>query len=180
MEAKKERIRTGWLAFMILAGIILTVGLGLVGSAYAQEVSTISDYQDNLSVFFGFPNNINIFFPIFFIVIVFVFMAYVVSHRHDSLSAVFSLASFVILLVLSFMFISPAEFDTVSITTTTEVISDPSNNVFTSVKTTENRQVVIPNDTQFRFILSSLFSLFSIFAAMTTIMVFTMWRPEKQ
>ncbi len=175
---EKKKLLTGAKAFMILGLILVVLGSFLILPAFAQEVSTITTFQDNLDVFFDFPPHASAFYPVFFMLLSLVLMGYAISHRSDQISAVFSITSFILCLILALMLVSPTEFVSYSTVTTTEIISDPSNDVYTSVKTTETQDNVIPSDPTFRIILSVLFSTFGLFSALFAILTIFYWKTS--
>ena len=143
-----------------------------------------SYFNSTLSDLSGFSKNkksISVFFPFFFIIAVTLFMIYGLKNRDDKTASIFMIASAVLCIVLSLMFVSPLEFTS---TTNVSQITVEQNQLVdsivnsTSVIKTTNELVIIPNDKQFRFILSSFFDVFALLNGLLTIMIVTRWSKE--
>lgn len=139
--------------------------------AYAQDTTNIDTYLTNLGSIFTTQTTVSAFYPVLFMILVFVFFGYALTHMADPISMVFSIGASILCIVLSLMFIAPIDFSMDQTVTTTEVLSDPNDQVFTSVKTTDTKITIIPNEPQFRFILSAIFGLFALLCGMYSIMV---------
>lgn len=137
--------------------------------------STITD----LGNFTAEKKSISFFYPVFFGIAIALFMTYALIKREDKIAAIFSLAACVLCVVMSLMFLAPIDYTyQVSETritaeqsqlTPTQIVNN------TSVVKDDFNTIMIPNDKQFRFIISSFFSLFSLLNGLLTVLIFTKW-----
>lgn len=169
---QNDRIRAGWLFFMIISGVLVVIGFTMI-DVFAQETATIDAYLTNLDYLFDKTDTVNFIFPLVLMISAVGFTTYALKNKEEQLYSIFSIGAFVVCVVLSLMFISPVVFDLSINVTDVNVIIDPSDEVFTETSKTTYDIPIIPNDRDFRFIFSLFFSLFALFNALISILIIT-------
>lgn len=162
-------------ASLIFSLIVLPMFLNAVYADNTYLNTTITNLN-------SFTNNTtksySVFYPIFFIILLGIFMGYGLIHREDKVAAVFTIAAMILSMLLTFMFLAPVDYtfsytDT-KITAEQSQLSGGTVNNTSVVKNVINAQV-IPHDTQFRLYSSIFFSTFSLLNGLLTILIFTKW-----
>lgn len=162
-------------ASLIFSLIVLPMFLHAVYADTAYLNTTITNLN-------GFTKNTvksySVFYPLFFIIILAIFMGYGLVNREDKIAAVFTIAAMILSMLLTFMFLAPVDYtftytDT-KITAEQSQLSGGLVNNTSVVKNVIDAQV-IPHDTQFRLYASIFFSTFSLLNGLLTILIFTKW-----
>lgn len=162
---------------LIAAGFIIIFNQ-LIPKAYGQNVTKLNATINELDFFLDVPNSVNVFFPIFFLVAVFLFMLASFQYRDNQFAIVFSIAAAVLCVVLTLVFMAPVNF--VYTTENTKITSEEiewlgtNETTFnTSVVKDSTNVVLIGNGDTMRFIYTAIFSVLSIFNGLFAIYVLT-------
>ena len=172
-EEKNNRIRTGWLLFMILAGFLFVFGFFMVSSAFATNGTAIDEAQAILQPELVISNSFPVFWIIFLLILLGVFMAVMLKMREDRETIMFSISALIVSILITLMLTSPLDFDFQESETSILIIENGTHVIETQVKNTINQVIVIPADTSFRFALSLLFTGLTLFNGLYTIFILT-------
>lgn len=150
---------------------------GIVLPAFADTTYFNSTLAE-LKPFQTSQKSVSVFYPIFFLIAVFFFTSYGLKNRNDQLGMIFTIASAVMCILLSFIFISPYDF---TFTTNLRQVTVEQNHLIntivnsTSVIDNSNEAVIIPHDKTFSLILSSIFTVFALLNGLLSILILTKW-----
>lgn len=161
---------------LILLFSIITPYL-FIGNAYGQNITGFNQSLAQLDPYLEHDETVNIFFPIFLMVTLCMFMILAFRMMMQQWAFIFSLGATILCIVLSLMFLSPLEFDfnTINTVITIEEVNWLTGETTTNYQLvkTSNQNIIIPNDHQFRMIMTEFFSVLSLFNGLFAILIVT-------
>lgn len=172
-KERNDRIRTGWLLFMILAGVLFVMGTFLIQDAFATNGTAIDESQSILQSELTIDNSFPVFWIIFLLILLGVFMAVMLKMREDRETIMFSISALIVSIMITLMFTSPLDFDFQESETSILITENGTHVIGTQVKSTIKQVIVIPADDSFRFALSLLFTGLTLFNGLYTIFILT-------
>lgn len=172
-KEKNDRVRTGWLLFMILAGVLVVFGSFMLQSAFATNGTAIDEAQAILQPEIAITGSFHVFWIIFFLIMLAVFMGVMFRMREDRESVMFSICAVIISVLITLMLTSPLDFDIQESQTSILIIENGTHVIGTEVKTVVNQMIIFPADSEFRLASSLLFTGFIIFNGLYSLFIIT-------
>lgn len=162
---------------LIFSMIFLILIPALVLPSFADN-SYLNSTISSLKPFNSQTKSVSVFYPIFFFIVLAVFMVYALKNREDKVASFFTIGAMILCIVLTFMFFSPIQYTFSSNVSQITVEQNQLVNSLvnsTSVIKTSNESIIIPNDQQFRFIIANFFSVMALLNGLLTILIITKW-----
>lgn len=179
-DQDRKKLIVGWLTFMIIAGIVVTVGVSLVLQyAFATNATAINEAQTILQDELTITNSFPVFWIIFALIILAVFIGVMLRMREERESVFFSIGAVIMCVVITLMLTSPVDFDFQETETKVLIIENGTHVIQSEVTQTINRSIIIPADSEFRFVYTAFFTGLSLFLGLYTIFILTNF-PLKQ
>lgn len=168
-----KRIRVGWLAFMILAGLLIVGGLFFLNEAFAINATAINEVETQLQDETAITGSYHVFWIIFLLILLGVFMTCMFRMREDRETVFFALASLILSIMLTLLFTSPLDFDFQE-SQHTVIVNDNGTGFISATVTHQVKQsIIIPYDQEFRFALMALFTGITLFNGLYAIYIIT-------
>lgn len=181
-ELEKEKLRTGVLTFIAIGVILILIGITLVIPAFAVNVTAINEIKNDLAPQLDYANTFPVFYLIFFLVLLAVFMAVSIIRNSDREMVFFSIGAVIISFVLTLIFLSPVSFDYTIENQKIGVqeIQYLNGSVTYNAGIEKNIELiqVIPAKSDFRMMLSLLFSGLALFNGFYSIMIMTQFSTK--
>lgn len=181
-EEKRKRLIVGWLAFMILAGALVAIGLSLVfeymPQAWAINATAIDEVQTQLASEIAPEPAFHIAWLIILLIIMCAFMVTTFIMREDRETIYFSIGALIVSIVLALMLTSPLPFDLQETHKSLEIVANDTQVIQATVKHDLNQTIILPGDSEFRLILSLLFTGNSLFLGLYTLYILTDFKTK--
>lgn len=172
-QLKNNRLKTGWLVFMILAGALIVIGFFSISNAFAINQTAINEVQADLIEETTFSGSYHVFWLLFLLVVLAVFMFAMMKMREDRETVFFSLGALIVSIMITLLFTSPLSFDFQESQKTLELIANDTQVIQATVTTQQNQIILIPYDSEFRFALVALFTGITLFNGLYSIYILT-------
>lgn len=177
-EEKKNKILIGAKTFILIGLALILFGSLLILPAFALNVTAINEAQILLNPEIEPNTAFHIFWIIFLLIMLAVFMAVAFARRLEREMVFFSISAVIVSFMITFLFISPIDFDIQQVENT--IIINANNTAVTSatITNTVKQMVIIPADSDFRMMLSLLFTGLSLFNGFYAIMIITQFSTK--
>lgn len=161
----------------IAIGIIMISGHGLP-KAFGANTTALNQTMQTMEPFLVYPDSLNIFYPVFLLVMLCLFMAVGLRLRKEQFAVIFPIGSLILCLVLTFVFLAPVDFVYSSAhtkVTIEEITWAGTGNVTynTMLEKDTSNVILISKSDQFRFTIAAVFGGLMIFNALFSILVLT-------
>lgn len=179
-DKEQKKVILGWLIFMIIAGIAVTIGVSTILQAvFATNATAINEAQTILEPELVITNSFHVFWIIFALIILAVFIGVMLRMREERESVFFSIGAVIMSVVITLMLTSPVDFDFQETEIKVVIIENGTHVIQSEVTQTINQSIMIPADSEFRFVYTAFFTGLSLFLGLYTIFILTNF-PLKQ
>ena len=164
---------------MVVFGSLISISTGYDhNTAYAQDAQALNQTSQSLDGFLKTPRTVGVFYPVFFMILLLLFMVCAFRLRFESYAFVFSIAATIMCILLGLIFLAPIDFVYTEKKTQTfaeqiQWIGNLTMTNNTSIVKTHSDSLMIPNDPSFKIIISSLFLVLTMFNGFYAIMILT-------
>lgn len=181
-EEKKEKLHNKILLIIIFGALCIIVGVTLLDSAFAVNVTAIDEIKADLEPQLDHGASFSIFWIIFLLIILSVFMTVAFVKREEREMVFFSIGAVIVSFMITFLFISPVSFgyEVDDRTLQIEEIEWIDGTITYNAGVTNNSKFipVIPDDKDFRMSLSLLFTGISLFNGLYAILILTQFSTK--
>ena len=161
------------LRYLGVIAIISVIVMVTTNDAFAVNSTAINEAQAILEPELEIKNSFHVFWIIFFLIMLAVFMGVMFKMRENGETIFFSIGAVIVSVLITLMLTSPLDFDlqeseiTVTITEQNGIIIE------SQITNKINQTIVFPADSSWRFVLSSFFTVISIFNGLYSIFILT-------